>query len=135
MVNKKWYGSAGICMNENKEILMVKQGKREEKKVWAVPSGGKNENESFEECCLRELKEETGYDGKIIRPLLIKKGMSFGYVIEVHYFEVEIIGGTAKIQDPDHLIHEIGWKSAEEIKHLELSFPEDRKILLDYIME
>lgn len=72
---------------------MVLQGKPDEEKVWSIPSGGKEGNESFEECCIREIKEETGYDVKVIKPIFIKNGSSFGIDVEVHYFEVEVIGG------------------------------------------
>ena len=37
---QKWFGAAGICINSNGQILMVLQGKPEEKKLWTVPSGG-----------------------------------------------------------------------------------------------
>ena len=29
---EKWFGAAGICLNDNSELLMVLQGKPEEKK-------------------------------------------------------------------------------------------------------
>ncbi|MEN1969080.1 hypothetical protein WMZ97_13525 [Lentibacillus sp. N15] len=51
----------------------------------------------------------------------------------MHYFEVEKIGGCLAIEDPDHLIFEVDWKSADEIEKLDLSFEEDRKFLLDFI--
>lgn len=37
---EKWIGAAGICINSKGQILMVLQGKPDEKKLWAVPSGG-----------------------------------------------------------------------------------------------
>lgn len=132
---EKWYGSAGVCVNDLGQILMVLQGKPEEKKVWSVPSGGKEGTETYEECCIREIKEETGYDVKVIKTLFIKNGTSFGIDVEVHYFEVIVIGGKAKIQDPDCLIYEIAWKPIHEFKKLELSFPEDRDFLLNKIRE
>ncbi|GGB47108.1 NUDIX hydrolase [Virgibacillus dakarensis] len=45
---KKWFGSAGVCVNENGQILMVKQGRPEERKLWSVPSGGVELVESFD---------------------------------------------------------------------------------------
>lgn len=132
---QKWTGAAGICINEAGQILMVLQGTPQEKKLWSVPSGGLEPGESLEECCIRELREETGYEVRIIKPFFIKEGSSFGITVEVHYFEIEVIGGKAKIQDPDQLIHDIAWRSAEEVKKLELSFPEDQKIILDFINE
>ncbi|PFL57217.1 hypothetical protein COJ27_29910 [Bacillus cereus] len=45
-------------------MKMVLQGKTEEKKVWAIPSGGK-EQEAFDACCIREIKEETESSGEL----------------------------------------------------------------------
>ncbi|CAG9620412.1 NUDIX hydrolase [Sutcliffiella rhizosphaerae] len=131
----KWYGASGLCMNEQGQILMVLQGKLDEKKVWSIPSGGIEGNETYEECCIKELKEETGYEVKIIKPLFIKEGNTFGIDVVAHYFEVEVIGGEPEIKNPDNLIYEISWKSIDEIKRLEMSFPEDRQMLINYINE
>lgn len=130
---EKWYGSAGICINEYGELLMVLQGKPEERKTWAVPSGGRENNETFESCCTREIEEETGYTVEVVEELRVKKGNYENIYYEAHYFLVKLVGGERKIQDPDHLIYDIAWKSAEELKNLELSFPEDREFLIDYI--
>lgn len=130
---QKWYGSAGVCINEHKEVLMVRQGKPEEEKVWTVPSGELEKKESFEACCVREIREETGYEVEVVAPLKVKQGTTYGINVEVHYFEVSVVGGRPQIQDPDNLIHEIAWKSAEELKELKLSFPEDRHYLLELI--
>lgn len=128
----KWVGSAGVCVNEKNELLMVLQGQPHEKKVWSIPSGGKELNESYEECCIREIKEETGYEVKIVKPLFVKEGTSYGFAVTVHYFEVEVVGGECQIQDPDELIHDVSWKSVDELKELDLSFPEDREYLMSF---
>jgi ADP-ribose pyrophosphatase YjhB (NUDIX family) len=130
---EKWIGATGICINRKGQVLMVLQGKPDEQKLWATPSGGLEQNESIEECCKREVLEETGYEVEVIKQLFIKDGISYGFQVEVHYFEVRIIGGNATIQDPDQLIYDIAWKSADEILELELSFPEDRNLLIDLI--
>jgi ADP-ribose pyrophosphatase YjhB (NUDIX family) len=132
---QKWFGSSGVCINENGELLMVLQGKPEEKKTWCIPSGGKEHNETFQECCIREIEEETGYIAKIAEEIKVKRGSYEGLNIsfEVHYFLVKIVGGKKNFQDPDDLIYDIGWKNVEEITALELSYPEDRDFLIDFI--
>lgn len=132
---QEWFGSAGLCINENSEILMVLQGKPEEDKTWTIPSGGREKNETFEECCIREINEETGYIAETLDKIKIKKGVyeEINISFEVHYFLVEIVEGERIIQDPDHLIYDIAWKNSDEIKELKLSFPEDRDFLIDYI--
>ncbi|MFC4619235.1 NUDIX hydrolase [Camelliibacillus cellulosilyticus] len=128
-----WNGSAAICVNEHLQLLMVKQGKPDERKCWTVPSGGREAGETDEACCIREVFEETGYQVKIVRPLHEKNGHSFGIPVCVKYFEAEIIGGTPTLHDPDGRIYEIAWKSAADIESLTLSFPEDRLFLIDFL--
>ncbi|MCM3388322.1 NUDIX hydrolase [Ureibacillus chungkukjangi] len=133
---QEWQGASGVCINEKGKLLMVLQGKPDEKKTWSIPSGGRENNESFEECCIREIEEETGYKVKIVKELQVKKGSyeEANISIEVHYFLVELVGGTKTIQDPDNLIYEIDWKSLDEIHELELTFPEDRNVLREYLV-
>jgi ADP-ribose pyrophosphatase YjhB (NUDIX family) len=47
-------------------LLVTKDGKDN---FYKIPGGKPLIGESGEECCLRELREETGLDAKIVRPL------------------------------------------------------------------
>lgn len=134
---KTWYGSAGVCINDKSEILMVLQGTAEEIKTWSIPSGGMEKGETFEECCIREMKEETGYAVNIVQELQIKKGYypEYDLHVGVHYFLVKVVGGSRKIQDPDQLIYDIRWMSLDSLRTLELTFPEDREYLIGLIHE
>lgn len=128
---EKWLGAAGICCNENNELLMVLEtlGK------WTVPTGGKMGHETFEECIIREIAEETGYIAEIAEKLKVKSGTydDIQIAYEVHYFLVKIIGGTAHIQDPDQLIVDIAWKPEQEVAVLEMNYPEDREYLIEHL--
>jgi len=127
----KWQGAAGICINENKEILMVLQAAPDEEKKWTVPSGTLEEGETFEECCIREFWEETGFTIGTTEGVHTKSGVisEHGISYHVEYFLVKIVSGEITIQDPDEFIHEIAWKTIEEIKALPLAYPEDIHIL------
>ncbi|MBO8157059.1 MAG: NUDIX hydrolase [Bacillaceae bacterium] len=127
---KKWEGSAAVCLNQHGQFLMVLQGKPEEEKKWSIPSGELESGETPEQCCIREVYEETGYHVEIKEKLFVKQTSDGPYEVTVHYFLTDLKGGTPVIHDPDGLIYEIGWKSAGVIRHLDLSFPEDREILL-----
>lgn len=127
-----WEGSAAVCINEHGEILMVRQGKADEEKLWAVPAGGKETGETFEQCCIREVFEETGYEVEIVRSLFEKTGVTFGINVKVMYYEVQITGGEARIQDPDGLIHEIAWKKVSEMSKSDFGFKEDIEFLNNY---
>ncbi|WP_281975714.1 NUDIX hydrolase [Halobacillus litoralis] len=127
----RWCGASGVCFNDRNELLMVLQGKPKEEKKWTIPSGGMEGFESFEECCKREVSEETGYIVEVIEKIKVKEGtyVEAGIEYEVHYFSVRAIGGEMRIQDPDELIHEIKWVSKDELEELNLSFPEDLDFL------
>jgi len=129
----KWSGSSAVCINEEGKVLMVLQGTPEEDKKWSVPSGGKEQNETFMECCIREVEEETGYIGEVLEEIRVKRTVLDTYEVEVYYYLVKIVGGSMKIQDPDQLIYDVAWKSFEELTDLEFSFPEDKAYLQSYI--
>lgn len=132
---KRWIGAAAICINERNEVLMVLQGQPGEEKLWSVPSGGREEGELLEECCIREVWEETGYEIEVVEKVHEKIGIIFGVPVHVHYYVVKIIGGEMKIQDPDGLIYKVEWKRFDELKAIPLSFPEDYQLLKQYMNE
>lgn len=82
--------AAALVQNEKSEILMVKRGVEPGLGKWALPSGFIEIDETPEEACLRELKEETGLDGKIIKLMgvysqessLYKNVLIIGYKVE-----------------------------------------------------
>ena len=62
--------------------------------MWAIPSGGKENDETFKECCVREIEEETGYLTEILEEIKIKRITyeKLAIVAEVHYFLVRYTG-------------------------------------------
>jgi ADP-ribose pyrophosphatase YjhB (NUDIX family) len=52
---------------QNNKFLLIKRGLPPRKGTWAAPAGFIELGETPEEACLRELKEETGMSGKIVR--------------------------------------------------------------------
>ncbi|CAG7652746.1 RNA pyrophosphohydrolase [Paenibacillus solanacearum] len=100
--------SQGIIIKDNK-VLMVRQYVERGDIVWNFPGGGINNNESPEEACIRELKEETGYE-VMIEKLINKTGEKYTY-------KAKIIGGELELNkenpDNDDLI-DIDWVSLED---------------------
>ena len=129
MKNQKWQGAAAICINQKGQLLMVLQGKPDEVKTWSVPSGERHKSESFIECCMREVKEETGYDVSIMTELFCKEHENY----EVHYFLAIVVGGIAQSQDPDGLIYDVKWVSHKNISTKKLTYPGDQEVLNAYI--
>jgi 8-oxo-dGTP diphosphatase len=59
--------AAALVRNKKGDVLLVKRGVEPGKGKWALPSGFIEIDETPEKACLRELKEETGLQGKIAR--------------------------------------------------------------------
>ena len=52
---------------KDKDFLLIKRGLPPRQGMWASPSGFIEVGETAEEACLRELKEETGVSGEIVK--------------------------------------------------------------------
>ncbi|WP_456271374.1 NUDIX hydrolase [Bacillus sp. AK031] len=119
---REWNGAAAICLNEQKEVLVVRGAGTN---IWSVPTGGIEQGETPEECCVREVKEETGYTVSIVRRLYVKEKVIQGINVTTHYFKVVKDGGEIAVNDHDQDIAEADWKSIEEYQQLEQMYPED----------
>ena len=59
--------TAAVVFKKNHEVLLVKRNVEPKTGQWCLPGGFLELDESPENGCLRELKEETGLEGKIHR--------------------------------------------------------------------
>ena len=53
--------------NNGKEVLLIKRGHEPFKDMWALPGGRLEDDETIEQCAIREAKEETNLDITIER--------------------------------------------------------------------
>ena len=101
----------------NKKILLVKRGTVVFKGFWALPGGKVDAGETVEQAIVREVKEETGLDIKIVRKIgeYHESGVQDG--IEYDYypacFVVKSIGG--KIERQEREIEEIRLVDLDEV--------------------
>lgn len=131
MEMSNWKGAAGICINDNREVLMVLQGPPDEEKKWGLPSGPPEGDETLEESCVREFAEVTGLAVRILKNAGVKKD-SFDNAdvsVELHYFFVEVIGGEVTVLEDDPWIQEIAWQSIEKLELLDLADPEEAELI------
>lgn len=59
---------------------------------WLIPGGGLEEGESLEECCIREVEEETGMIVKPLRQFLTINEFYEEVKYISHYFVCEVTG-------------------------------------------
>jgi hypothetical protein len=55
---QKWFGSSGVCINENGELLMVLQGKPEEDKNGLYHLEDKKKTKLLKNVVLERLKKK-----------------------------------------------------------------------------
>lgn len=56
--------TSAIVLNKNGEILLHK---RSDNHLWSLPGGAMELGESIEECIIREVKEETGFEVEVLK--------------------------------------------------------------------
>ena len=91
---------SSVLVNEKREVLLVKRSRDPFKNMWCLPMGFMEHKETVEEAALRELKEETSIEGKVIQLLSANSTPNYFYGdLLVVSFEIEQIGGKLKADD------------------------------------
>ena len=61
--------SATVIVRNDNKILLIKRNIQPFKNYWALIGGAKEDNETFEDCAKRELKEEVGLEANELQYL------------------------------------------------------------------
>lgn len=90
--------SRGLVIRDGRILLTYEKNTD----VYMSPGGGLEGGESFLECCVREIKEESGYDVVPTEPFVTINEYCFDTCYEAHYFLCEIKGkGEQKLTDTE----------------------------------
>lgn len=127
------YNTRNVTVNavviKEEKVLLVLRNNEPEKGKWCLPGGYLGWDETVEECCLRELKEETVLAGKVVRWLGERSDLSAGdgrqnvdlfYLVEVSEGEFE----------PDGEIERVEWFGLDSLP--EMAFDHGR-LIGDYL--
>lgn len=110
--------SAVVLDGDRQRVLLHK---REDFRIWALPAGRVERDETPEAAAVRETREETGYDvvldrlvGEYVRPQF---GAETMYVYAAH-----VVGGAPIERGPETVA--VGWFSLTDLPGL-LPFPRE----------
>lgn len=110
--------SQAMVIRDNK-ILLVKH-RLFGREFYCLPGGGIDEGESPEEAAVRELKEEAGVDGSVLRKLTVQykpdnKGEVHTFLLEIPEDAVAMKGIDPELAPEEQSIISVAWLSLEEI--------------------
>jgi 8-oxo-dGTP pyrophosphatase MutT (NUDIX family) len=99
---------------------------------WCLPKGHLELGETPEQAAVREIEEETGIRGRVVRPLgtIEYRFSAEGRRVHklVHHYLLEALGGTLTIEgDPDQEAIDVAWVPLQQLGEL-LTFPNERRI-------
>ncbi|MEJ5227344.1 NUDIX hydrolase [Thermodesulfovibrio sp.] len=126
---KRAFSAGGVVYKFENEKLKVLLISVKNNKVWALPKGLVEKDEKPEQTALREIKEETGVDGKI-KDTIGEVSYWFylndeKYFKTVKYYLVEYISGNI---NPDDEVDSAKWFSPQEALE-RLTYGSDKEIL------
>lgn len=121
--NKVRIRVCGICIQNEKLLLIRHKGIGKKGFLWAPPGGGLNFGESVETTLKREFLEETRLEIEIGQFMFINEYIcSPLHAIEL-FFEVKVVGGQLQAgSDPEmnqdmQIIEDLKFMSIEEARH------------------
>ena len=105
-------GAAAVIFDERERVLLQR---RSDNGRWGLPGGAMDVGETVEQACVREVKEETGYDVRVVRlvgvysdpqwtTIRYADGNAFQFVTSL--FECRVVGGEARLCEESS---ELGW--------------------------
>ncbi|MEO8288872.1 MAG: NUDIX hydrolase [Chloroflexota bacterium] len=125
------YSAGGVVYRPDGDSFDVALIYRDRHNDWSLPKGHIEAGESREQAALREIKEETGLDARIVKPLeevsyffrqrngdLVKK--------TVYHFLMEAT--TTALGKPNWEVSEARWVPISEARTL-LSYDKDRNMV------
>jgi ADP-ribose pyrophosphatase YjhB (NUDIX family) len=111
----------------NRKITVVRHENKMHGTYYLLPGGGLERDETIQECAIREVKEECGFDVKIKSLAYYEDVVSEDDHTLHLIFWCDLLGGKSEILDPDKKIKEILFFNKLEFANLSKFFPEPLK--------
>ena len=129
---RKIIASGPVIIKDNK-LLVTKDNKDD---FYKIPGGKVEENESLEECAVRELKQETGLDCEIIKELSTQKMNKKPQTEEnvemyLHHYLANLKKPIKDYNLYNHNGHEVNWINIKDMKKEKYPVAPNIKFLIE----
>jgi len=111
-----WLAAAGLVVNSQKEWLVVKKQYGGLKGKWSLPAGFVMASETIVQAVLREVKEETGMDCKVVGMIGFRSGVIRQEISDnmaIFLLKANDENRAFTLQESE--IYEAAWKSPQEL--------------------
>lgn len=132
--------ASSIVVNEEREVLLVKRLRDPYRDMWCLPIGFAEADEEVKDAALRELEEETGIQGEIVRLVDVDTVDNYFYgSLAIVTYEVRQTGGVLEPGDdaqdarffPILDIPELAWSSNEKALRMYIDYYRDTWAMID----
>ena len=108
-----------IVLDDARRILLIKRGQAPAFGLWSIPGGRVEPGESHEAAVVRELLEETGLTGAVVREVgTVHRDAPSGGTYEIRDFLLSVDGGVLRAgTDAD----DAGWFTRADLDDLPCS--------------
>lgn len=121
---------SSIIINERDEILLAKH-KKKDREYWVLPGGHLEFGETFAECAVRELVEETSLQGEFKRVVFLSESIApdgSRHILNV-FALVKAFDGEIKIASDEDILCEVAYVPLDELKNLTV-YPDVKKEII-----
>jgi 8-oxo-dGTP pyrophosphatase MutT (NUDIX family) len=124
--------AGGVVFRRGNSGLEIALTSRQNGEIWCLPKGLINKGESLEQTALREVKEETGLEGKLLQKIeeikywYYSKWEQVRIFKTVHFYLMECIGGNEA--EHDFEVDEIKWFPIVEARKM-LSYKGEKEVV------
>lgn len=118
-----------IVVNAENQILLVRHRKGN-KQYWVLPGGRLEYGETFYECAIRELIEETGLTVEVDRIVFLSEAIApdrSRHIVNV-YLTAKVTGGVMRVGD-EPVLAGVDYLPLEELNELTLYPPISQQIV------
>ena len=122
--------AGGVVVRGSGDRVEVVLAGRDADRTWVFPKGTPDGGETVEDTAVREVREETGLDVEIVRPI---GQIEYWFAVPgqrvhkiVHFFLMRAVGGD--ISRHDHEYDEVRWVPVAEARRL-LTYDTYREML------